>query len=100
MKVARVHLKQIIREEISNITEGGARGHYDPDEEWLDVANLPSRKTGEVSPLTTLQRIESSYHELQEVFETVEGEVNQQLAAEIISQIETLMDVIEHPSDY
>jgi hypothetical protein len=100
MKVARAHLKQIIREEISNVTEGGARGHYDPDEEWMDIDSLPSHQTGEVSPLTTVQKIESSYHELQDAFDTIDSEIHQQLAAEIITQLETLMDTMEHPEDY
>ena len=39
MKITKSQLKQIIKEELSGITEGGAMGHYPgpAESEWIDV---------------------------------------------------------------
>jgi hypothetical protein len=49
---------------------------------------------------TSVQKMESAYHQLQDVFDTLEDEVAQDMARRIISDLETLMDTTEHPEDY
>ena len=46
MKITKTQLRKIIKEELSNITEGGAMGHYEhtPDDAVID-------KVGEVTTL-------------------------------------------------
>jgi len=53
-----------------------------------------------VSALTTVQKIQKSYHALQDVFGELEDAAGQNLARQIISDLETLMDTTEHPEDY
>ena len=53
-----------------------------------------------VSALTTVQKIQKSYHALQDVFNELEDATGQDLARQIISDLETLMDTTEHPEDY
>ena len=79
MKITVTELRKIIREEL---TEG----------EWIDTRELPSRETGQVEPLALVQRIESSYHDLQEAFGEIDNEVHRALADALISDLETLMD--------
>jgi len=79
-------IKEVIRE-----------GHYhdmgDEDEMY------DTRDVG-VSALTTVQKIQKSYHALQDVFGELEDAAGQNLARQIISDLETLMDTTEHPEDY
>ena len=71
--------------------------------EWHDITagdSAPFHSTGDVTPLTTVQRLEKSYHELQETFDELEDEGHQDLASTIIENLQTLMDIVEHPEDY
>jgi hypothetical protein len=53
-----------------------------------------------VEPITLVQRIQNSYHDLQGTFEELEGPEAREIAARVISDLETLMDITEYPEDY
>ena len=42
MKITKQQLKKIIKEELSNITEGGAMGHYEETSDHMDASSINS----------------------------------------------------------
>jgi len=40
MKITKTQLKRIIKEELSNITEGGAMGHYEETSDQMDASSI------------------------------------------------------------
>ena len=53
MKLTKSQLKQIIKEELSNITEGGAMGHYEETSDHMDASSINS-VIDQVREVTTL----------------------------------------------
>ena len=86
----------------SVIAEVLAEGDYHDDEMYdLSAGDLPpTHGTGDVEPLSLVQRIQKSYHDLQDAFAEIEDEVHQGMGQDIITNIETLMDTMEYPEDY
>jgi len=70
------------------------------EDEWISADELPSHQTGEVEPLTLIQRIERTYHDLHDSFDELEDPVWREMAQSIIADLQTLMDVVEYPEDY
>ena len=60
----------------------------------------PPHQTDAVQPLELIQRIENAYHELEEAFQELPDEIAQSMGEQIISDLQTLMDVTEYPEDY
>jgi hypothetical protein len=86
-----------LQELLSLIQEVMGEGDYHDfggEDEVYDV-----RSAG-VSTHSLIQRLEGAYHNLMDAFEEIEDETNKALADQIISNLETLMDVTEHPEDY
>tara|TARA_R110002096_G_scaffold311574_1_gene505874 strand:+ start:398 stop:685 length:288 start_codon:yes stop_codon:yes gene_type:complete len=93
MKISANRLKEIIKEEISTTFEGDYHDMGGEDEMYDAIdAGIEQR-----SPV---QKIEAAYHELEDVFQTLDDEQYRDLAAQIISRLQTLMDTMEHPEDY
>jgi len=93
MKITTNRLKEIIKEEVNTTIEG----HYHDmgsEDEMYDAIDAGSEQN---SPI---QKIETAYHELEDVFQTLDGEPYRDLAAQIISRLQTLMDTMENPEDY
>jgi len=83
-------LKSLIKEVIS-------------ETEWYDLTAgevPPSHSTGDVESLELVQRIQNAYHELEEAFQELPDEIAQSMGEQIISDLQTLMDVTEYPEDY
>jgi len=70
------------------------------EDEWIPADKLPSHKTGDVEPLTLIQRIERTYHDLHDSFDELEDPIWRVMAQSIISDLQTLMDIVENPEDY
>ena len=73
------------------------------ENEWYDITageRGAAHSTGDVEPLDLIQRIQKSYHDLQDAFEDLDDEQSQEIARSVLSQLETLMDTTEHPDDY
>ena len=71
--------------------------------EWHDLTRgetAPPHQTDAVQPLELIQRIENAYHELEEAFQELPDEIAQSMGEQIISDLQTLMDVTEYPEDY
>ena len=93
MKITKQQLKEIIKEELEEVQET----------KWYDIAageRPPAHSTGDVEPSTLVQKIENSYHDLEDAFGEIEDEVHRALADAIISDLQTLMDTMEYPEDY
>jgi hypothetical protein len=93
MKISADRLKEIIKEEVGTTLEG----HYHDmggEDEMYDAIDAAGTEH------TPAQKIEAAYHDLEDVFETLESEEHRDLAAQVISRLQTLMDIMEYPEDY
>lgn len=93
MKISANRLKEIIKEEVGATIEG----HYHDmgaEDEMYDAIAAGSEQHSPV------QKIEAAYHELEDIFQTLDDQPSRDLAAQIISRLQTLMDTMEHPEDY
>jgi hypothetical protein len=86
-----------LEELLSLIKEVIAEGHYRDMGDEDEMYELPDAG---VEPKTMSQRIEDAYHDLQDAFRELESEAMQDLGFRIISDLQTLLDVVEHPEDY
>ena len=93
MKISTAQLKNIIKEEVSAALEGDYHDMGGEDEMYdLKDAGMEAKEPA--------QKIEDAYHELEDVFATLEEPAHRDMAAQIISRLQTLMDVMEYPEDY
>ena len=53
-----------------------------------------------VESKSTVEKIEGLYHQLQDIFEEFEDQASMAIGQQIITNLETLMDTMEHPEDY
>tara|TARA_R110000824_G_scaffold254224_2_gene443222 strand:+ start:2014 stop:2295 length:282 start_codon:yes stop_codon:yes gene_type:complete len=93
MKITKQQLKEIIKEELEEVQET----------KWYDIAageRPPTHSTGDVESLTLVQKIENSYHDLQDSFSDIEDVDQRTQADAIISDLQTLMDIMDDPEDY
>jgi len=93
MKITTGKLKKIIKEEITAALEGHYHDMGGEDEIYDAIAAGTEEHTA-------VQKIESAYHDLEDVFETLEQPEHRDLAAQVVSRLQTLMDVMEYPEDY
>ena len=60
MKIAKTRLKQIIKEELNNMSEGGAMGHFDPSKRLplrFDEMPLENKATEALKLLSQLRSL-------------------------------------------
>jgi hypothetical protein len=79
------------------IREMMEEGHYHDMGDEDEMYEIPDAGA---EPLTLVQRIEKSYQDLQGAFDEIDDEVHKALARALISDLETLMDTMEHPEDF
>jgi len=86
-----------LEELLTLITEVLHEGHYRDMGGEDEMYELPSAG---VEPKSTVERIEGIYHQLQDIFEEFEDQSSMAMGQQIITNLETLMDTMEHPEDY
>jgi len=99
-RLSKVGMYEELRTAIAEILAEHDDYHSD---EMFDITageRAPSHSTSDVEPLTLVQKIENSYHGLEDAFGEIEDEVHKALADAIISDLQTLMDTMEFPEDY